>query len=87
MVAPPADQADLDRHGVLYFVRPEDDTELVPIRDSPVLNRLGYDKAIDEATVGLTAGEWVRARVAKNVSKVGKEEESIIKGVKAKYYD
>ena len=87
VVVPPADQADVDRYGVLYFVRPEDDTELVPIKDSPVMNKLGYDKAMDEATVGLTAGEWVKARVAKNVSKVGKEEESIIKGVKAKYYD
>ncbi|KIW29596.1 uncharacterized protein PV07_05402 [Cladophialophora immunda] len=87
VVAPPPDQADVDRHGVLYFVRPEDDTELVPIQGSPVLERLGYDKALDPATVGLTAGEWVKARVAKNVSRVGREEESIIKGVKARYYD
>jgi isopenicillin N synthase-like dioxygenase len=87
VVAPPEDQAHLDRHGVLYFVRPEDDTELVPLRDSPVLERLGYDQALDPATVGLTAGEWVRARVAKNVSRVGREEEAIIKGVKARYYD
>jgi isopenicillin N synthase-like dioxygenase len=86
VIAPPPDQAHIDRHGVLYFVRPEDDTELVPIK-SPVLERLGYDKALDQATVGLTAGEWVRARVAKNVSRQGREEESIIKGVKAKYYD
>lgn len=87
VVAPPEDQAHIDRHGVLYFVRPEDDTELVPLSGSPVLERLGYDKALDPATVGLTAGEWVRARVAKNVSRAGKEEESIIKGVKARYYD
>ncbi|EXJ53942.1 hypothetical protein A1O7_09279 [Cladophialophora yegresii CBS 114405] len=87
VVVPPADQADVDRHGVLYFVRPDDETELVPIRDSPVLQRLGYHKVQDEATVGLTAGEWVKARVAKNVSRVGREEESIIKGVKARYYD
>ena len=87
VVAPPPDQADVDRHGVLYFVRPEDDTELVPIKDSPVLKRMEYDQVMDEATVGLTAGEWVKARVAKNVSKVGKEEESIIKGVKTRYYD
>jgi hypothetical protein len=87
VVAPPADQAHLDRHGVLYFVRPEDGTELVPMRESPVLERLGYTKATDEGTVGLTAGEWVRARVAKNVSRAGREEETIVKGVKAKYYD
>ncbi|EXJ91366.1 hypothetical protein A1O1_04478 [Capronia coronata CBS 617.96] len=87
VVAPPPDQADLDRYGVLYFVRPEDDTELVPLDNSPVLKRLGYDQTLDSATVGLTAGEWVKARVARNVSRVGKEEESIIKGVKARYYD
>ncbi len=88
VVAPPPDQADLDRHGVLYFVRPEDDTELVPLKESPVLERLGYsDRALDQETVGLTAGEWVKARVAKNVSRAGQEQETIIKGVKAKYYD
>ncbi|KAI1608877.1 hypothetical protein EDD36DRAFT_95866 [Exophiala viscosa] len=86
VVAPPPDQADVDRHGVLYFVRPEDDTQLVPI-DSPLLKRLGYDQTLDQATVGLTAGEWVKARVSKNVSKQGKDDQEIIKGVKAKYYD
>lgn len=86
VVAPPPDQANIDRHGVLYFVRPEDDTELIPV-SSPVLERLGYNKALDQETVGLTAGEWVKARVAKNVSRAGKDNENIIKGVKAKYYD
>ena len=86
VVAPPSDQADVDRHGVLYFVRPEDATELVPVK-SPVLDRLGYDKVEDQSTVGLTAGEWVKARVSRNVSRAGKDEQAIIKGVKARYYD
>jgi len=86
VVAPPPDQANVDRHGVLYFVRPEDDLELLPVK-SPVLQRLGYDKALDQATVGLTAGEWVKARVAKNVSKAANDEEDIARGVKVKYYD
>ena len=86
VVAPPPDQADVDRHGVLYFVRPEDDLELVPVKSS-VLDRLGYDKALEQSTVGLKAREWVKARVSKNVSRAGKEEEAVIKGVKAKYYD
>ena len=86
VVAPPPDQAHLDRHGVLYFVRPEDETELVPVK-SPVLERLGYDKTLDQSTVGLKAGEWVKARVAKNVNRAGSDQESIIKGVKTKYYD
>jgi isopenicillin N synthase-like dioxygenase len=87
VVAPPPDQSHVDRHGVLYFVRPEDDTGLQPVK-SPVLERLGYDKSLDQSTVGLKAGEWVRARVSKNVSKVGVEgDNEIVKGVKAKYYD
>jgi isopenicillin N synthase-like dioxygenase len=90
VVAPPPDQADIDRLGVLYFVRPEDDVVLKPIQ-SAVLNKLGYTKVKDEATVGITAGEWVKARVAKGVGK-GKirsetNEETIIGGKSAKYYD
>jgi len=88
VVAPPPDQAGLDRHGVLYFVRPEDDAALVPLRSSPLLERMGHGPTTaDPATVALTAGEWVKARVAKNVSSVGKEEEPIVNGVKAMYYD
>jgi isopenicillin N synthase-like dioxygenase len=86
VVAPPPDQAHLDRHGVLYFVRPEDDTELVPVK-SPVLDRLGYSESQDQATVGLKAGEWVRARVSRNVGKQGQGTQTILKGIKATYYD
>ena len=89
VVAPPPDQANLDRLSVLYYVRSEDDLELKTI-PSPLLQRLGLDKQ-PEGPV-LTAGEWVKARVAKNVNKAGdstKEngEQEIIKGVSAKYYD
>jgi isopenicillin N synthase-like dioxygenase len=90
VVAPPPDQRDIDRLGVLYFVRPEDNLELRPVV-SEVLHRLGYDQAADQSAVGITAGEWVKARVAKGVDKgaarseVG--EQPIIGGVVAKYYD
>lgn len=90
VVAPPPDQADIDRLGVLYFVRPEDKVELRPIQ-SAVLEKLGYTKSKDESAVGITAGEWVKARVKNGVSK-GKvrsetNEETIIGGKTAKYYD
>ncbi|KAI1321370.1 2OG-Fe(II) oxygenase superfamily protein [Xylariaceae sp. FL0255] len=91
VVAPPPDQANVDRLGVLYFVRPEDDLELKPIA-SNVLERLGYNKTTDESAVGITAGEWVKARVARGSGK-GKharseeKEVEVIKGVSAKYYD
>ncbi|KAL1608424.1 hypothetical protein SLS60_003366 [Paraconiothyrium brasiliense] len=90
VVAPPPDQADIDRLGVLYFVRPEDSVVLNPIQ-SPVLEKLGYTKTQDESAVGVTAGEWVKARVAKGVAKgrVRSElnEETIVGSKSAKYYD
>ncbi|KAH9904427.1 Clavaminate synthase-like protein [Xylariomycetidae sp. FL2044] len=90
VVAPPADQADIDRLGVLYFVRPEDSLELRPVV-SDVLHRLGYDKSTDGSAVGITAGEWVKARVAKGVAKdhvrSDVAEQAIIGGKSAKYYD
>jgi isopenicillin N synthase-like dioxygenase len=90
VVAPPPDQADIDRLGVLYFVRPEDDVELNPIK-SNVLVRLGCTQTSDESLVGITAGEWVKARVKKGVAKgpvrSEQKEEAIIGGKSAKYYD
>ncbi|ETS75196.1 hypothetical protein PFICI_13680 [Pestalotiopsis fici W106-1] len=90
VVAPPPDQADVDRLGVLYFVRPEDTLELRPVV-SDVLQRRGYDKSTDGAAVGITAGEWVKARVAKGVAKEKPRsevaEQNIIGGKSAKYYD
>lgn len=87
VVAPPPDQAHIDRLGVLYFVRPEDDLELRPV-DSPVMKRMGYTE-IGEGE-GLTAGEWVKARVKNNVSKGSQtmtDQQEIVGGRKAKYYD
>ncbi|KAK0629504.1 hypothetical protein B0T17DRAFT_486432 [Bombardia bombarda] len=71
VVAPPPDQADINRLGVLYFLRPEDNVELVPVQGSAVLERLGYhddrDEAARSSAVGITGGEWVRARVKAGV--------------------
>jgi len=89
VVAPPPDQRQYDRYGVLYFVRARDDLELVPVK-STVLQRLGYDQVTDNAAVGVTAGEWVKARVKTNATKTpGKEnpEQTIVGNLKARYYD
>ncbi|KAI1484926.1 gibberellin 2-oxidase [Biscogniauxia mediterranea] len=48
VVTPPKDQRHLRRIGVIYFARPADDRELVPIENSPLLQRLGADKPIDD---------------------------------------
>lgn len=64
VVAPPPDQAHLDRLGVLYFVRPGDDTRLVGA-DSPVLRRENFIAGPD---TGLTAKEWISKRIVANIS-------------------
>ena len=61
VVAPPPDQAGIDRLGVLYFVRPEDDMPLKPV-ESAVLKKLGLEPENGMAN-DFTAGEWVKARV------------------------
>lgn len=48
VVQPPADQRHLRRIGVIYFARPADDRELVPIEGSPLLESMGANKPIDD---------------------------------------
>ncbi|OQO13741.1 hypothetical protein B0A48_01971 [Cryoendolithus antarcticus] len=87
VVAPPEDQAHLDRVGVLYFLRPAHDLRLKAL-DSPVLERLGFRQK--EGMDGIKAGDWVRARVKGNLDRAvegGAKEKEVIKGVKVRYYD
>ncbi|KAK7417240.1 hypothetical protein QQX98_004674 [Neonectria punicea] len=92
VVVPPPDQTGITRLGVLYFVRPENDLELKPVQSS-VLERLGYQPDEDtQLAAGITAGEWVKARVRSGVNKGEKSrseisELEVIKGLKVKYYD
>ncbi|KAF4865442.1 UPF0676 protein [Colletotrichum siamense] len=48
VVQPPVDQRHLRRIGVIYFARPADDRELKPLENSPLLQRLGRDKPMDD---------------------------------------
>lgn len=88
VVVPPADQADQDRLGLLYFLRPSHDLDLATV-DSPLLRRLGLK--VDNEANNIKAVDWVRARVKGNLDKpetrdsqVGKQ---VLGGVKMKYYD
>ncbi|KAK3710274.1 hypothetical protein LTR37_010340 [Vermiconidia calcicola] len=88
VVAPPGDQAHIDRLGLLYFLRPAYDLKLKTL-DSPLLKRLGLKPENDTADE-IKAGDWVRARVKGNQDKVpqgGNQEKPVIGGIKAKYYD
>ncbi|KAJ5170442.1 uncharacterized protein N7500_003225 [Penicillium coprophilum] len=61
--APPADQAHIDRLGVLYFARPNNHVVLDPIRNSPLLQRLGLTTNVfTELGQHLTTEEWVKVR-------------------------
>ncbi|KAL4887243.1 putative 1-aminocyclopropane-1-carboxylate oxidase [Aspergillus karnatakaensis] len=96
VVAPPKDQAHIDRLGVLYMVRIEDDCDLVPISESPVLRENGLvdNKILGSDGQPLKAGEWVKQRVIKNLGQSTEKEGDnevndveILKGVKVKYFD
>ncbi|KAG5978978.1 hypothetical protein E4U55_005694 [Claviceps digitariae] len=65
VVAPPGQQASMDRLSVLYFVRPSDRLPLKSL-DSPFLTRMGHGRQGPEGDLDITASEWVRARVKKN---------------------
>ncbi|KAH3918327.1 hypothetical protein HBI56_142120 [Parastagonospora nodorum] len=57
--APPQDQREYERTGLLYFARPHNDTKLLPITDSPVLEKAGVKPRFDKI---VTMEEWVRAK-------------------------
>lgn len=59
VVAPPADQREYSRTGLLYFARPHNDTKLLPITDSPVLEEAGVRPRFDKI---VTVEEWVKAK-------------------------
>jgi hypothetical protein len=90
VVRPPADQREKARLSLIYFARPEADTKLVPVR-SPLVERLGLQKGIEENLSGVTAEEWAKARIAKDhrfrAGIVNERETEIIAGVSQKYYD
>lgn len=87
VVAPPPDQAHIDRLGLLYFLRPSYDLKLKTL-PSPLLERLGY-KPSDSAAEGIKAGDWVRKRVAQNQDKVpedGDKPKEVLGGIKMQYH-
>lgn len=89
VVAPPDDQAQLDRLGLLYFLRPAHGLPLKTL-DSPVLQRLGIKDESDDGAAGIKAGDWVKTRVRQNLDRApqgGRSEKEVLKGVKVKYYD
>ncbi|KAJ9611479.1 hypothetical protein H2200_004663 [Cladophialophora chaetospira] len=59
VVAPPEDQRQFKRTGLLYFARPHNKTVLLPITDSPVLEEAGVKPRFDTE---VTMEQWVKAK-------------------------
>ncbi|KAG1721457.1 hypothetical protein EDB19DRAFT_1917321 [Suillus lakei] len=92
VVKPPEDQQSYPRLGVFYFVMPNDDVKLVPMAESPVLQRAGIQRRCDDSEAP-TMEQWRKARTsAYGQSELadGKEkgvEQEVINGVLVKHYN
>ncbi|OBZ66317.1 hypothetical protein A0H81_13850 [Grifola frondosa] len=64
VAAPPKDQEHVDRLGLLYFSRPNNDVRLTTVKDSPVLQREGYTENDFEKSGNPvpTTEEWTFAK-------------------------
>jgi isopenicillin N synthase-like dioxygenase len=92
VIQPPKDQINCTRLGLFYFAMPNDDVKLVPMAESPVLQRDGFERRCDDSMAS-TMEQWRRERVRtygfsklKNGNEKGVEEE-VINGVIVKHYN
>ena len=91
VVQPPVDQRGYTRLGAFYFAIPNDDVQLVPVEDSPVLQRHGIERRCSKEDAP-TAEIWRKGRTAaygKSDLSKGKNgvEEEYINGVLVKHYN
>ena len=91
VVQPPADQQGYERRGAFYFAQANDDVKLVPFAESPVLQREGIKRRIEDENAP-TMAEW-RAGLIRSygVSELTRKdtvvEEEVIRGIVVKHYN
>ncbi|KAG6868130.1 hypothetical protein C0993_007334 [Termitomyces sp. T159_Od127] len=89
---PPQDQRGLTRLGVFYFVLFNDDVKLVPLQESPVLQRVGIIRRTEDNRAP-SMGTYRKARIAaygQSVLREGKKkgvEEEEVAGVLVNHYN
>ncbi|EJF58284.1 Clavaminate synthase-like protein [Dichomitus squalens LYAD-421 SS1] len=89
---PPADQRGYCRLGLLYFASGDDEVRIVPMKDSPVLKRVGITRKFADEDAP-TMGEWRRARTKVYgipellQRKDNVIEEQIVNGLVVKHYN
>ncbi|KAK0484487.1 hypothetical protein IW261DRAFT_840646 [Armillaria novae-zelandiae] len=93
VIQPPADQTNCARLGVFYFCFADEDVQLAPHTESPVLQRVGIKSQLKPGTVAPTMRQWRSSRV-KSYGHVklteGAEkgvEEEVVLGVVVKHYN
>ncbi|KAJ7025422.1 Clavaminate synthase-like protein [Mycena alexandri] len=94
VVQPPAGQQNYPRLGLFYFTMTDDNVKLVPLTESPVLQRVGIVRRYDDADAP-TMEAWRRSRTsAYGQSELkaasgseGKVEEEVVGGVLVKHYN
>ncbi|KAJ6591524.1 hypothetical protein DFH09DRAFT_177200 [Mycena vulgaris] len=100
---PPPDQRHLDRHGVLFFIRPNNDVKVEVVKNSPLLQREGVYDTLEELAEPIDVETWVRKRqehifqegykissASSGPEGEGQERtdlEAIVAGVKVKYWN
>ncbi|KAI0067180.1 Clavaminate synthase-like protein [Artomyces pyxidatus] len=92
VVQPPVDQRGHKRLGVFYFCYADDDVQLEPLEESPVLQREGVKRRAEPGKAPLMEA-WRKARTAaygtsdlKKSSEAGVEEE-VLNGIRVKHYN
>ncbi|KAG6853340.1 hypothetical protein C0991_005167 [Blastosporella zonata] len=89
---PPLDQQGLTRLGVFFFALFNDDVKLIPLQQSPVLQRVGIVRRTED-NLAPNMGEYRKARIAaygQTTLKAAKEkgvEEEQIAGVVVRHYN
>ena len=91
VVQPPADQRGHTRVGAFYFAMTDDDVKLAPLKESPVLQRVGIVRRFEDEDAPTTE-QWRRGRTsAYGQSELKKKdenvEEEVINGVVVKHYN
>ncbi|EMD36756.1 hypothetical protein CERSUDRAFT_155040 [Gelatoporia subvermispora B] len=91
VVQPPADQRGYTRLGVFYFAMPDDDVQLGPCIESPVLRRHGIRRVFEDADAP-TMRAWRIGRCSSYGERQLKKaengiEEQIVHGVVVKHYN
>ena len=91
VIQPPVDQRGYTRLGLIYFVYGDDDVRIVPLKESPVLQRVGIKRRIADEDA-LTIKQWRTLRISAYGNSVLKRkddgtEEQVLGGVLVKHYN